>query len=234
MFMRVSSHTLDINVKPFARTIDLADGYLVGMLTVEEIRATNLRVLVSQGHTQARISVAMNKSPKQVNQWFGKGSKRAISSATCRELEAAVAKPRGWMDNVNSAEWASIGVYVTDQGLDGPAASPDRPNASQVTDGVQKNISSGSRNLRTESVIVREGIVMVATYFKALHSEVRVEEDTDLLVKGYEAFRPFDPDLWEEIYSEIEARVQHREAANGQEQGGVKGSGRSGGVEQKG
>ena len=69
------------------------------MKTIEEIRQANLRLLLADGLRQADIASAMNKSPKQVSQWFGKGSARAISSALARELEAAIGKPRGWLDN---------------------------------------------------------------------------------------------------------------------------------------
>ena len=73
------------------------------METIEEIRQRNLRALLEEGLSQAEIGRAMNKSAKQVSQWFGKGSARAMSSATARQLETAVGKPRGWLDNLNDS-----------------------------------------------------------------------------------------------------------------------------------
>lgn len=73
------------------------------METIEGIRRANLQRLLDEGLRQADIARAMNKSTKQVNQWFGKGSARAMSSATARELEAAIGKPRGWLDNLHGS-----------------------------------------------------------------------------------------------------------------------------------
>lgn len=69
------------------------------MQTIEEIRSENLRRLVDEGWTQASISRKMQRATTQVNGWFGKSAPRAISSASARELEVAVGKPRGWLDN---------------------------------------------------------------------------------------------------------------------------------------
>lgn len=71
------------------------------MRTIEEIRRANLQQLLQDGLIQADIARALNKNPKQVSQWFGKGTARAMSSATARLLEAAIKKPHGWLDNIH-------------------------------------------------------------------------------------------------------------------------------------
>lgn len=69
---------------------------------------------------------------------------------------------------------------------------------------------------------------MVDNFFDAHQSEVRVEDDLDLLVKGYMHLTRKDKkdrSLVDEIYSEVKGRVKSREAEeDGQEQGGVKGA----------
>lgn len=201
------------------------------MRPINEIRRENLLALVREAGSQVEVANRIRKDKNQVHQWLlvSGDAARNIGPRSARLLEAAFNKPEGWLDKVHSHEWGNgeIGGHTPSGG--GQIASPDRPNVSQVTDGVQKNNPAGSRNLRTEDVIVREGIVMVANYFKAHRSNVRVEEDVDLLVKGYLAQKG-NLALWDEIYSEIKARAKRREATkDGQEQGGVKGAGKSDG-----
>lgn len=69
------------------------------MKTISEIRRENLDRILEEVGTQAEIARRMNRSAKQVNQWFGKGTARDMSSALARELEEVFGKPRGWMDN---------------------------------------------------------------------------------------------------------------------------------------
>jgi len=68
------------------------------MKTIEEIRLANLRALRAEFKSERQFAIHLNKSANQVNQWFGKGSARAISSETAREVEAIMKKPIGWLD----------------------------------------------------------------------------------------------------------------------------------------
>lgn len=72
------------------------------MKTIEEIRLENLTTLRSDFPSERQFAIKLNKSPNQVNQWFGKGAARAIQSDSAREVEATMGKPRGWLDNDHS------------------------------------------------------------------------------------------------------------------------------------
>lgn len=72
------------------------------MRPVAEIRRSNLELIRKAAGSQAELARRIGKSSKQVNQWFGKGSARNISSALCREIETAFEKPLGWMDTDHS------------------------------------------------------------------------------------------------------------------------------------
>jgi DNA-binding transcriptional regulator YdaS (Cro superfamily) len=68
------------------------------MRTVAEIRREKLDLLVLEAGSQRKLAQRIGKDPKQVNQWFGKGTARNISAATCREIERLMGRPDGWMD----------------------------------------------------------------------------------------------------------------------------------------
>lgn len=72
------------------------------MKTIEEIRLENLLELRSGFPSERQFAIKLNKSPNQVNQWFGKGAARAIQSDSAREVEVVMSKPRGWLDNDHS------------------------------------------------------------------------------------------------------------------------------------
>lgn len=69
------------------------------MKTIEEIRLENLAELKKGFRSERQFAIKLNKSPNQVNQWFGKGAAREIQSESAREVERIMGKPRGWLDN---------------------------------------------------------------------------------------------------------------------------------------
>lgn len=72
------------------------------MKTIAEIHVENLDELAKPFGSQRQFAIHLNKDPKQVNQWWGKGSARGIGPQLARELEAHFEKPRGWLDNDHS------------------------------------------------------------------------------------------------------------------------------------
>lgn len=72
------------------------------MKTIAEIHVENLDELAKPFGSQRQFAIHLNKDPKQVNQWWGKGSARGIGPQLARELEAHFGKPRGWLDNDHS------------------------------------------------------------------------------------------------------------------------------------
>lgn len=74
------------------------------MATVDEIRRANLALLAGELGGVRALSARLNKSESQVSQWvnaskdFKSGKPRGMRSASCREIEAALGKPTGWMD----------------------------------------------------------------------------------------------------------------------------------------
>lgn len=101
--MPISSHTLDASVKHYARPF-VSSWRLAffPMKTIEEIRLENLSQLRGQFPSERQFAIKLNKSPNQVNQWFGKGTARAIQSESAREVEQIMGKPVGWLDNDHS------------------------------------------------------------------------------------------------------------------------------------
>ena len=80
------------------------------MKTIAEIHVANLDELAKPFGSQRQFAIHLNKDPKQVNQWWGKGSARGIGPALARELEAHFGKPRGWLDNDHSAASQPVGL----------------------------------------------------------------------------------------------------------------------------
>lgn len=72
------------------------------MKTIAEIHLENLTALASAFPSQRKFAEHLNKDPKQVNQWWGKGSARGIGPQVAREVEESFGKPRGWLDNDHS------------------------------------------------------------------------------------------------------------------------------------
>jgi hypothetical protein len=72
------------------------------MKTIAEIHVENLEALAAPFGSQRQFAIHLNKDPKQVNQWWGKGSARGIGPKVARELEEHFQKPVGWLDNDHS------------------------------------------------------------------------------------------------------------------------------------
>ena len=84
------------------------------MKTVEEIRLDRLRDLVAEAGSIANLNRAAKRNERDatisqiLNRWAGKSGKpKELGSDMARELERAMDKPRGWMDNLpeETAEW---------------------------------------------------------------------------------------------------------------------------------
>lgn len=77
------------------------------MKTIAEIHVANLDELARPFGSQRQFAIHLGKDPKQVNQWWGKGSARGIGPTLARELEERFSKPRGWLDNDHS-QWERL------------------------------------------------------------------------------------------------------------------------------
>ena len=75
-----------------------------GMEPIEEIRRTNLLLLISRYDGQRKLADAIRKAPSQVSQWVSRsahsktGKPRSIGSQIAREIETVLGLPSGWMD----------------------------------------------------------------------------------------------------------------------------------------
>lgn len=73
-------------------------------MTLDEIRRANLRTVISEIGGVAALATKIGASASQVSQWVHAapdsktGKPRGMSHDTCRRIEVAGGKPRGWMD----------------------------------------------------------------------------------------------------------------------------------------
>ncbi|WP_454674859.1 hypothetical protein [Achromobacter pestifer] len=98
--------------------------YLIAtMKTVEEIRLDRLRELVAEAGSIANLNRAAKRNERDatisqiLNRWSGKSGKpKELGSDMARELEVAMNKPRGWMDNapVSGVEWPFTEISPAD------------------------------------------------------------------------------------------------------------------------
>lgn len=83
------------------------------MKKIEDVRRENLQRLRNEIGSVQALADRIGKSQSQVSQWLNasthsvNGRPRTISSGSCREVEAAVGKPEGWMD-VEHREFAAV------------------------------------------------------------------------------------------------------------------------------
>lgn len=71
--------------------------------TIDERYRARLRLLVDEYGSQTKLAEASGKSAVQINQWLhaspdAEGRPRRMSRRSAREIEAALGKPHGWMD----------------------------------------------------------------------------------------------------------------------------------------
>lgn len=83
------------------------------MKTVDEIRRENLAILIAEAGSQVALSQKTGKAPAQISQWLNasvkseSGKRRVMGNAMARQLEAALGKPVGWMDQPCAAPYAA-------------------------------------------------------------------------------------------------------------------------------
>lgn len=74
------------------------------MPTIDQIRRSNLLVLIQEHGTSAALAKVIGKSDAQISQWktaapnSRTGRARGIADDTCRLIEQKTNKPMGWMD----------------------------------------------------------------------------------------------------------------------------------------
>lgn len=97
-------------------TTRLAERYSMGsMRTIEEIRRIRLKMLVKEAGSAAALNRAAERNERDstisqiLNQAAGtSGKPKELGSSMARDLEKAMGKPRGWMDNdpdLVAAQW---------------------------------------------------------------------------------------------------------------------------------
>jgi hypothetical protein len=79
------------------------------MKLLADIRRENFEALAQEAGSQAALARRIGKDKNQVNQWLGRGKARNMSSESAREIESAMLKPHGWMDQDRSATLGRIG-----------------------------------------------------------------------------------------------------------------------------
>lgn len=81
--------------------------------TIDEIRRENLQALAESLGGPAVLARLLGRSDSQVSQWIKgspdskTGKPRGLRPSSCRLIEAAAGKPRGWLDADHTAEGAA-------------------------------------------------------------------------------------------------------------------------------
>lgn len=83
-------------------------------------------------------------------------------------------------------------------------------NRQQLIDSIQENVSTYSRVLRLDPVMIRDGHTVVDNFFTSLGGVFKVDVDPDLLARAYEWAQTHDDSILEAIYVDIEARLSER------------------------
>ena len=123
--MDTSSHLLDHKSSGLLAARRQAVCYRVQVKPLRDIRRDNLDLLLFQAGGQKALADKLGKDKNQVYQWglpADNPASRNISDRTARAIEAAMAKPAGWMDHehVEGRETGGITAPLPSQsgGLD--------------------------------------------------------------------------------------------------------------------
>lgn len=88
-------------------------------------------------------------------------------------------------------------------------------NRQQVIDPINEKVSEGSRVLRLDPVMIRDGYKVVANFFEAAGGVFRVDVDADLMARAYEWARTGDNTLLTSIDADVRARIEERRGKQG-------------------
>lgn len=73
-------------------------------MDIKEIRRANLRLLIVEFGTQAKLAVASGTEAAYISQILSDKTKREIGDDLARRLEKASKKPHGWLDHSHTEE----------------------------------------------------------------------------------------------------------------------------------
>lgn len=88
------------------------------MELIENVRRDRIRLLISEAGSQARLAASLGKKQPQISQWMSssahaRASQRTVSSRSARQIEKALGKPLGWMDQpLNEGERRAAESFV--------------------------------------------------------------------------------------------------------------------------
>ena len=94
------------------------------MKTIHDIYRARLRLLVAEYGSQTALANALDKPAAQISQWLSTGpSSRQLSPFTARQIEKALGKPLGWMDQpLNEGERRAAELRAADRAASAPAS----------------------------------------------------------------------------------------------------------------
>lgn len=84
------------------------------MKTIEEIRHSNLLILLEEFGGPKSLADRLGKSPAQISQWKSKspdsrtGKPRSINQNSAREIEEKLGRTRGWMDTDHGGQSSNV------------------------------------------------------------------------------------------------------------------------------
>lgn len=74
---------------------------------IDDLRRRNLAQLATEAGGVGKLAERIGRDPSQVSQWLNAskdsrtGRPRGMRSQSCREIEAALGKPVGWLDSAH-------------------------------------------------------------------------------------------------------------------------------------
>lgn len=111
------------------------------MKTIHDIYRYRLRLLIAEHGSQTALANALDKPAAQISQWISTGpSSRQLSPFTARQIEKALGKPLGWMDQpLNEGERRAAESFVP------PIGRPVRQPAGGATMKGGRSVLSADR-----------------------------------------------------------------------------------------